>query len=210
LPPGWSNIALKEWAVTVAALDRGEQVLMLRKGGIREDGRHFKVEHDGFFLYPTYFHEAAALLKPGSSGLFDEAMRDEDDALVTLRLWAEVDEVVEISEASAVEALGPFHIFTSEFASKRAYWKPRHPLNVLLLRCYRLQQPQALPVMTEYAGCKSWVKLVEEYPIGVATPVLSEREFGRRVGEIRAALGRSAAGPTAGEPVAGQAGSQPG
>jgi hypothetical protein len=200
LPPGRSNIALKEWAVTVAALDRGEQLLILRKGGIREDGRHFKVEHDGFFLYPTYFHEAATLLKPASRGLFDESMRDEDDALVTLSLWAEVAGVLEISEANAVEALTPFHIFTSEFASKRAHWKPRHPLNVLLLRCYRLQQPQALPVMPEYAGCKSWVKLIEEYPVGVAAPVLSDREFERRAGEIRAALGQE---------VAGQAGRQP-
>lgn len=191
MPPGWSNIALKEWAVTVVALDRGDQVLMLRKGGIREDGRHFRVEHDGFFLYPTYFHEAEALLKPGSQPLFAEAMRDEDDALVTLRLWAEVAEVLEISEAPAVEALEPFHIFTSEFAAKRAYWKPRHPLNVMLLRCYRLQQPQALPVMPEYAGCKSWVKLIEEYPVGVATPVLTDREFDHKVGEIRAALGQA-------------------
>jgi hypothetical protein len=190
LPPGWSNIALKEWAVTVAALDRGEQILMLRKGGIREDGRHFKVEHEGFFLYPTYYHEAEALLKPDARKLFDDAMRDEDDALVTLRLWAEVAEVIEVSEAPAVEALGPHHIFTSEFAAKRAYWKPRHPLNVILLRCYRLQQPQALPVMPEYAGCKSWVKLVEEYPVGVASPVLTDREFERKTGQIRTALNK--------------------
>lgn len=194
MPPGWSNVALKEWAVTVAALDRGDQILMLRKGGIREDGRHFKIEHDGFFLYPTYFHEAEALLKPGSQQLFADAMSDEDDALVTLRLWAEVGEVFEISEAGAVAALDPHHIFTSEFAAKRAYWKPRHPLHVILLRCYRLQQPQALPVMPEYAGCKSWVKLVEEYPVGVAAPVLSDREFGRKVDEIRSALGAPMSG----------------
>jgi hypothetical protein len=188
LPPGWSNVALKEWAVTVAALGRGDQVMMLRKGGIREDGRHFKIEHDGFFLYPTFFHEAETLLKPGSTQLFTEAMREEDDALVTLRVWAEVAEVLEISEAPAVEALQPFHIFTTEFAAKRAYWKPRHPLNVMLVRCYLLQQPQALPVMPEYAGCKSWVKLIEEYPVGVATPAITDREFDRKVEEIKAAL----------------------
>lgn len=198
MPPGWSKIALKEWAVTVAALDRGDQVLMLRKGGIREDGRHFKVEHDGFFLYPTYVHEAEALLKPDARRLFTEAMRDEDEALVTLRLWAEVADVLQISEAPAVDALGPFHVYTSEFAAKRAYWKPRHPLHVILLRCYRLQQPQALPVMPEYAGCKSWVKLVEEYPVGVAAPVLTDREFDGRVGEIRAALGQGVAGEAGG------------
>ena len=50
--PKNSNIGLKEWAVTSDALGRGDQILMLRKGGIREDGRHFKIEHDSFLLYP--------------------------------------------------------------------------------------------------------------------------------------------------------------
>jgi len=178
--------------VAVAAMDRGNQIILLRKGGIREDGKHFKIEHHGFFLYPTYFHEAQALLKPENRALFDETISEEDDALVTLRIWAEIEEKLEISDESAVAALDPFHIFTSEFAAKRAHWKPRHPLHVLLLRCYRLQQPQALPVMPEYAGCKSWVKLTEEYPVGVASPVLTDRQFETKVSQIKAALGQSA------------------
>ena len=39
-------IALKEWAVTVRALAEGEQLLTLRKGGIREDNKHFELEHE--------------------------------------------------------------------------------------------------------------------------------------------------------------------
>ena len=35
--PDHCQIALKEWAVTVQALARGEQILLLRKGGIHED-----------------------------------------------------------------------------------------------------------------------------------------------------------------------------
>ncbi len=42
----------------------GRQILMLRKGGIREPGSAFGVEHRGFFLFPTYFHENAADLAP--------------------------------------------------------------------------------------------------------------------------------------------------
>ena len=38
--------AFKEWAVTVRALAEGEQLLTLRKGGIREDNKHFEIEHD--------------------------------------------------------------------------------------------------------------------------------------------------------------------
>src|SRR2546421_236509 len=38
-------IAFKEWAVTVRALAEGEQLITLRKGGIRETDRHFEIEH---------------------------------------------------------------------------------------------------------------------------------------------------------------------
>src|SRR4051794_26864903 len=56
-PPFLMPIAFKEWAVTVRALAEGEQLVTLRKGGIREERKHFEVEHDRFFLYPTFEHQ---------------------------------------------------------------------------------------------------------------------------------------------------------
>ena len=56
-------IAFKEWAVTVRALAEGEQLLTLRKGGIREPERHFKLEYERFFLYPTFDHQRADLVR---------------------------------------------------------------------------------------------------------------------------------------------------
>ena len=56
-------IAFKEWAVTVRALAEGEQLLTLRKGGIREPDKHFQLEHERFFLYPTFDHQAAHLVR---------------------------------------------------------------------------------------------------------------------------------------------------
>jgi len=56
-------IAFKEWAVTVRALAEGEQLLTLRKGGIRETHKHFRVEHDRFFLYPTFDHQRNDLVR---------------------------------------------------------------------------------------------------------------------------------------------------
>src|SRR4028119_2294429 len=55
--------ALKEWAVTVRALAEGEQLLTLRKGGIREENKHFEIEHDRFFLYPTFDHQRNDLVR---------------------------------------------------------------------------------------------------------------------------------------------------
>src|SRR4051812_27107126 len=57
-------IAFKEWAVTVRALAEGEQLVTLRKGGIREENKHFELEHERFFLYPTFDHQRNDLVRP--------------------------------------------------------------------------------------------------------------------------------------------------
>src|SRR5438552_12917159 len=56
-------IAFKEWAVTVRALAEGEQLLTLRKGGIREPEKHFKLDYERFFLYPTFDHQRHDLVR---------------------------------------------------------------------------------------------------------------------------------------------------
>ncbi|SVB17570.1 uncharacterized protein METZ01_LOCUS170424, partial [marine metagenome] len=38
--------AFKEWGVVVEALGRGEQIVILRKGGIAEGDSGFRAEHD--------------------------------------------------------------------------------------------------------------------------------------------------------------------
>ena len=53
--PAYSDIGLKEWSVIIEALGRGDQIILLRKGGISEATRRFTVSHDEFFLYPTQF-----------------------------------------------------------------------------------------------------------------------------------------------------------
>ena len=51
------RIAFKEWAVVVDALGHGEQIIILRKGGMAEGAAGFKPEHSRFWLFPTLFHQ---------------------------------------------------------------------------------------------------------------------------------------------------------
>ena len=44
--------ACKEWAAVVHALLEGEQILDVRKGGLREDGRHFSVQSTRLLALP--------------------------------------------------------------------------------------------------------------------------------------------------------------
>ena len=50
------RIALKEWAITVEALASGTQIMLMRKGGIHEENKDFRIIHDEFLLYQTYEH----------------------------------------------------------------------------------------------------------------------------------------------------------
>ena len=61
--PSVSDIALKEWAVAVKSLGRGEQIIALRKGGIHREDRDFRFVHPEFLLFPTYEHQKAELIK---------------------------------------------------------------------------------------------------------------------------------------------------
>ncbi len=61
--PNACQTAFKEWAVTIEALARGEQIIILRKGGIQEPNLHFQIEHDRFLFFPGYLHQDAELLK---------------------------------------------------------------------------------------------------------------------------------------------------
>ncbi len=61
-------------------------------------------------------------------------------------------------------------------------------MTVALLRVYELQQPQAVPVLDEYVGCKSWVELGQDLPLGYMTPALGDGEYESRAGTIREAV----------------------
>src|SRR4029077_13319887 len=47
----------KEWSLVCDAMGAGRQSIILRKGGIAEGRGGFQWQADGFFLFPTHFHE---------------------------------------------------------------------------------------------------------------------------------------------------------
>ena len=184
------QIALKEWAVTVRALAQGEQVLLLRKGGIHESGKDFRVIHPEFLLYPTYEHQREDLLKnERHSSLSNILAEPREKDQIGFSHWARVEETVEVSQLDKVDDLSPYHIWTTDYAQSRLRWKPMLPLSVLLLRVYRLEQPVSVPFLPEYQGCTSWVEVLDTVQLGYLQPVLSDEAFQRQVDEIKGALG---------------------
>ena len=197
-------IAFKEWAVTVRALAEGEQLLTLRKGGIREPTRHFALEYDRFFLYPTFEHQRCDLVRESHQPEVRRALEEgvwadgepSAQALLTdggvaqpervrIRAWAEVAGSWTVTDRRAVDALAPYHVWTSDYAEKRLRWKRRHPLHVLLLRAYRIPRPVTVKVRDDYGGCRSFLEITRDLPFE-GTPVLSDEEFERASEEIGA------------------------
>ncbi len=184
------RIAFKEWAVTVDALGQGRQVLLLRKGGISESGKHFRVAHPEFLLYPTFEHQRKDLLKDDHQSALQVLLQEpHDEGNITFSYWAQAAETIEVLEQRLVEALSPHHIWTDDYAQSRLRWKPRFPLSVMLIRVYRLEQPVTVPFLPEYKGCTSWVELSEPVSLRRMEPVLSDEEFRQQVDEIKGALG---------------------
>lgn len=194
LPPE-SDLALKEWAVAVKALSTGTQIMVLRKGGVHRDDKDFRIVHPEFLLYPTYEHQKQELLKPAFHALVEETLAEDDiPGLVTLGYWCQVTDKFELRDQAVLSSLSERHIWTDDYAQKRLHWRPKQPLTVALLRVYELQQPQALPLLDEYVGCKSWVELGQDVPLGHMTAVLSDADYQARANAIRATVG---AAPTA-------------
>ena len=191
--PNVCQVALKEWAVTERALAQGRQILLLRKGGIHEEGKDFRVIHPEFLLYPTYEHQREELLQPeyqpGLRALLAEP-RNEDQ--INFSHWVKGEEVIEVSEQSKVDHLSPHHIWTNTYAQSRLHWKPMLPLSVLLLRVYRMGPPVTVPFLPEYRGCTSWVEVLTPVSLGRLQPVLGDEDFRQRVDQVKASLGMAA------------------
>ena len=194
MQPEQCHIALKEWAVTVQALARGEQILLLRKGGIHESSKDFRVLHPEFLLYPTYEHQKAELLQPAYRPALEALLEQpRDPSEITFTHFARMEEAVELSEQDKVDDLEPHYIWTTAYAQSRLHWKPMLPLSVMLLRVYRLETPVIVPWIPEYGGCTSWVEDLVEAPLGNMEPVISDEEFRRRVDEVKGSLGLAVA-----------------
>ena len=177
---------LKEWAVTVRALERGDTALVVRKGGIRE--KAFAVRDSRFLLLPGYEHQRPELLKPDYRELLAEIPDLTDDGSPRFTSFAEVKGAYEISEPDSLAAIDPYLMWTPEYAESRFRWRPKKPLTVLVLRTYLLPEPVELPYSESYAGCKSWIELEQRVSTAGARPALDDESFARLAAPALAAL----------------------
>jgi hypothetical protein len=181
--------AFKEWAIVVDALGRGEQILIMRKGGIHEGKGGFQVEHPRFWLFPTLFHQQRESVIPAAQARYDE-IRDRlltstPTETVRIEFLADVADWRRMESLEQVDSLRGQHVWTDPVIAERFEWGREKNIFALAVRVFRLPQPVELPILESYGGCKSWIELAEGISAKEAEPVLTDDAFAEKLGAFR-------------------------
>ncbi len=177
---------LQEWAVCCTALDQGRITLVVRKGGIHERGGGlFALEHQRFALLPTFLHQDAMRVLPVYGGeYFSANASDPQPGSITIRLWAEAQQIWQVNTLERVQALGDELLWSADELARRFAYRDQPWLYVVALRIHRLPTPLVIPDHPSYAGCRSWIPLQAGVVISGSCPVLDEATYASRLNGI--------------------------
>ena len=167
----------------------GEQILILRKGGIHEGRGGFALEHPEFLIFPTLFHQQRESVLPRVQTRFDDiSPRFSAPELLRIELFARVIDSRRLDSLAAAELLRGQHIWRDEVIAGRFEWGRQKNILALAVRVFRLPRAVELPMLPGYGGCKSWIELEQDVAVHDALPVLDDAAFARKLDRFRTAL----------------------
>jgi hypothetical protein len=165
-----NHTALKEWASVIAALGRGEQVILIRKGGIADGA--FGLEANRFYLFPTNFHEGGG----------------QSPSRIPVTHWCEVVRTWQVRDLDTLLRLEPLVLFDRTTLEQRSHFRPDQAIYVIAVRTFELRKPATVEMKEEYGGCRSWISVDEEIDVDGSRPVLSDPELQARIETVDALL----------------------
>lgn len=181
--------AFKEWLVVVDALGCGEQIIILRKGGISEGRGGFKMEQGEFLLFPTLFHQQRESVIPSAQARFDLLWSSlPPDGEIVIDYFARVIGWEKIESFDAAARLEGEHVWRNEVIQERFNWGREESIYAIVVRVFRLKERYVGPNRPEYGGCKSWITLAQDIDLDGATAVLSDVEFAGKLARIQQKL----------------------
>lgn len=172
-----NNRAFKEWAVACDALRDGRQILLVRKGGIREEGGALRMTDSEFFMMPTFEHQKRDLLQPDILPRIDARSAAPDPAFVEIDTYVVVDSIHLSRNEDQVNAAAFETIWNAAYVKQRFDFNAYDPLFLVILRAFRLETPVTIPLLGDYVGCRSWVTLDRTLSNLGAVPALSDAQF---------------------------------
>ena len=185
------SVGFKEWALVCEAMGRGEQTIILRKGGIAEGRDGFSFKHWEFFLFPTFFHEQVGKVR-GEERELPQALPGE----IEIQFAATVELTATITSLDTAMTLERFHILQPEVVRERFAYDDAPGIHLAFVRVFRLRPPWSLPDARQYGGCRSWVQLPKlPDDRAVTEPVLSDSEHSARMQALRGIVPGTVAPP---------------
>ncbi len=182
------SVGFKEWALVCEALGRGQQSILLRKGGIAEGRAGFQFQHREFFLFPTFFHEQLGKVRTNAAEIPPQRSGD-----IEIKFFAKLEESLLVTSWEMAAALEPFHILHNDVVRERFAYDETLGIYVGFVRVFRLTTPWIIPDLPAYGGCRSWVKL-PELPGDIALKaVLADDEHAEQLEKLQLALGKGRA-----------------
>lgn len=178
------SVGFKEWAVVCEALGRGEQCILLRKGGIAEGRAGFSFQHEEFFLFPTLFHEQVEKTRSARTEVPARV-----HGQIELRYLAKIELSAVVTSWETAVALEPFHILRRDVVRERFDYSARSDIHVAFVRVFALTPEWMIEDQPAYGGCRSWLTLPEMPNECVLNPVLSEKEHQQRAEQMRDVIG---------------------
>lgn len=184
------RMAFKEWAVVVEALAAGEQMLLLRKGGLREGTGGFAPRPGPFWFLPTRFHQQQeSVTEAGLRHWTAAAAHLGDPARLRLGCLGEITHRWRLDSAEVLPSLAGFHVWRDDVLQRRFEWGQPGGVHALAVRVSRLPAVVDLPWMTAYDGCKSWVELERDVEPAGAQPVLGDEAYAAALARLAGRLG---------------------
>lgn len=183
------RVAFKEWAIVVDALAQGEQIIILRKGGISEGRGGFQVEQPEFLFLPTLYHQQRENVIESAQKRFDEISPGlPGPETVRLEYWAKVVHWERLESLETARRLKGQHIWRDEVIADRYDWGRQKGIFALAVRVYRLPQRLEFSNRPEYGGCKSWIELAEDVPTAGSSPVMEDKAFAEQLQRFKQAV----------------------
>lgn len=184
-------VALKEWALVCEALGRGDQSVLLRKGGIAEGSKGFGFDHPEFYLVPTWYHGQIDKVRIPSA-----VLPEHDPDCIVISHVAFPEWTGRISDPETVRRLEPLHVLDRAVIEERFAYDTEagslggRGIQVAFVRMFRMEPARTLPMQKSYRGCRSWIELPDGVPSTLVS-VISDEEHARRKSDFCHIIGVS-------------------
>ncbi len=169
---------LREWSSVVDSIAAGRTHVLIRKGGIAEGRDGFQLKRSFFGLLPTLFHQVKSAQPQASAPTPPSAVS----------ILCQLVEAWSVPSTISLDRISGFHEYSADQLVTRQQYKPERPVNLIVIRPFRLRQPLHIEAGQVKTVCRSWAEVPLTGGLGGIDPVIDVETADRTIAEVRRLL----------------------